>query len=215
MERGDPLRRDFFNSADPDDVFLDVGANFGSWTMPAAGLVRRVYSIEPSPGPYLALLENIGLNDFSDRVRALPVVVGESAGFVRFRVDSLDSSTATSHVASDNEEAQQPSGALWRPHRADTLVPSVSIDGLVESQAIESPTLVKIDTEGYEGPVLRGMARTAPTVRVMFVEVHPDRLVDEASVDSLRARIDSLGFRVVNEDQRGRQIHLLCERRLR
>ena len=215
LDTADPLQRDFFRAASPDDVFLDVGANFGSWTVPAVAgpsRVRRAYALEPAPGPYLALLENLRLNACEDRVWALPVVAANREGFARFRVDTLDPSTGTSHVTSESEETHRPTGALWTPEPIETLVPTFSLDALLRMGAIEAPTLVKIDTEGHEGLVLQGMARTAVGVRRMFVEIHPDRLADGSDVVSLLARIERLGFRVVKRDQRGRQIHVLCER---
>ena len=211
----DPLQKEFLHAAKPSDVFLDVGANCGSWTIPAVAPpdgIRSVYALEPSPGPYLTLLENIRLNGCEDKVWAMPIIAGDREGFARFRVDTLDPSTGTSHVTGAHEAAHQPTGALWRPEPVETQVPTFSIDGLVQMGAIEQPTLVKIDTEGYEGLVLDGMSQTAPGVRVMCVEIHPDRLTGGSSVESLLRRVELLGFNVARQAQRGRQIHILCRR---
>jgi FkbM family methyltransferase len=217
LTRSDPLQKQFLADARADDVFLDVGANFGSWTIEAttgASPVRMAFALEPAPGPYLALLENLQLNRCHARARVLPIAAGAVLDVVPFRLDTLDPSGGTSHVASDNENAHIPTGALWRRQPIDTAVPVFPIDDLVRRGAIEAPTLVKIDAEGYEGQILRGMRDTARGVRRIFVEVHPDRLVDGEALVDIVMRLEELGFALTAQAERGRQVHLLCERPL-
>ena len=198
------------------DVFLDVGANFGAYTIRAARLPespRRIYAVEPSPGPYTALLENISLNGVGDTCAPLAVVIGRGDGFVTFAVDSLDPSTGTSHVSSPHEAAHRPTGALWKPLSVTTTVPCFSIDNLVESGTIEPPTVVKIDAEGYEGDIIAGMRRSASGVRVLALEIHPDRLQGAPSPDALLREIERLGFEEVATAGTGRQQHHLFRAR--
>ncbi|MGD8329762.1 MAG: FkbM family methyltransferase [Acidobacteriota bacterium] len=212
MRRANPIMERLLREISADDVFLDVGAANGAYAIQAAcasPAPRRVYAIEPSAAPYLALLENIELNHCGDRCVPMPIAAGAEEGFVEFKIDSLDHSTETSHVLSDNEAAHRPTGALWQPCSITTRVPCFSIDHLVDSEMIERPTMVKIDTEGYEGLVLQGMRRSARGVRWLAVEVHPDRLVGASSADALVERIAGLGFETVAADGRGRQQHLL------
>lgn len=217
MRRANPVMSALVAALSADDVFLDVGANFGAYAIRAAcrdPAPRRVYAIEPSAGPYLALLENIALNRCNDRCLPLPVVVGGADGFVDFRIDSLDPSTATSHVLSPQEGAHQPTGALWEPCPVTAGVPCFAIDSLVARGTIEPPTVVKMDIEGYEGEALKGMQHTAAGIRLLAVEIHPDRLVGSRSATALVEQISALGFAETAGASRGRQSHHLFERRL-
>ena len=212
MRRANPIMERLLDEIGAADVFLDIGAATGAYSVRAAcssPAPRQVYAIEPSAAPYLALLENIGLNACGDRCLPIPVAIGADACFVDFKIDSLDRSTETSHVMGDNEAAHAPTGALWKPFSISTRVPCFSVDQLVEAGAIQRPTVVKIDTEGYEGLVLQGMRRVAPEVRWLAVEVHPDRLVGSPSEEALLQEIADLGFEQVAADGRGRQRHLL------
>ena len=216
MERAEPIMELLLREFSTQDVFLDVGANFGAYTIRAARLPaspRRIYAVEPSPGPYTALLENISLNGVGDTCAPLAVVIGRGDGFVTFAVDSLDPSTGTSHVSSPHEAAHRPTGALWKPLSVTTTVPCFSIDNLVESGTIEPPTVVKIDAEGYEGDIIAGMRRSASGVRVLALEIHPDRLQGAPSPDALLREIERLGFEEVATAGTGRQQHHLFRAR--
>lgn len=214
MRRANPIMDRLLAEISADDVFLDVGANLGAYSIRAAcrqPAPRQVYALEPSTGPYLALLENIDLNACGDRCLPLPVAVGAQDGFVEFKVDSLDPSTGTSHVASDREASHEPTGALWKPSLITTRVPCFTIDRLVESGTIEQPTVVKIDVEGFEGEVMKGMRGAAPGIRLLSVEIHPDRLVGAASPEALIEEITDLGFEEIASGGRGRQKHYLFQ----
>jgi len=67
----------------PGDVFVDVGANVGLWTIHAAsatGRAGRVIAVEPNPVAYGRLLKNIRLNDFDQLVRLVAASVGRDRG---------------------------------------------------------------------------------------------------------------------------------------
>jgi FkbM family methyltransferase len=216
MRHANPIMDRLLAEICADDVFLDVGANFGAYAIRAARhdpAPRRVYAIEPSAGPYLALLENIALNGCHDLCQPLPVVVGAADGFVEFKIDSLDPSTATSHVLSNREASHRPTGALWDPCPITTRVPCCGIDGLVAGGVIEAPTIAKIDVEGYEGEAFKGMRESAASIRWLAVEIHPDRLVGTPSVDALLQEISEMGFEADASDSRGRQEHYLFRSR--
>ena len=51
----------------PGDLFLDVGANVGSYTIWAGELGADVIALEPAPDTYALLLENIDLNGYRPR----------------------------------------------------------------------------------------------------------------------------------------------------
>lgn len=215
LARADPLKSRFLADVGPDDVLLDVGANFGAWTIPAAlrpGGIRQVYAVEPSPAPFVALLENLQLNECADRVVALPLALGSAAGLVPFQIDSPDPTAENSHVAGDREAAHAVTGALWKPAPVRVTVPVFRADDLCERKVIERPTLMKVDVEGFEAEVLAGAGELLHSVRRLFVEIHPDRLVGADSETEILEVLAAAGLEVVERDQRGRQLHVLCER---
>ncbi len=126
----------------PGDLFVDVGANVGSYTVLAAAAGARVVALEPLPATYAHLTANVRLNGFERRVQAVNAGAGRADAPLRFSAD-LD---AMNHVL--------PPGAA--PDAA-VDVPSYRLDGLLGG---DRPLIVKVDVEGWEAEVVAGAEET-------------------------------------------------------
>ncbi|HEY8154701.1 MAG TPA: FkbM family methyltransferase [Myxococcota bacterium] len=124
------------------DLFADVGANVGAYTVLAAGACgARARSFEPVSSAFEDLRDNIALNRLGERVVARKVVVGASTGSAQMSCDQ----DTVNHVVTERLD-----GAA-----AVETVPQVRLDDEFE----EAPAVVKIDVEGFESQVLAGMPR--------------------------------------------------------
>lgn len=84
----------------PEDTFLDVGANVGAYTILAAGEIgARSVSVEPIPSTFNNLVNNIRLNNFQEKVRALNIGLGNDKGVIKF----TRSHDTVNHVATAHE----------------------------------------------------------------------------------------------------------------
>jgi FkbM family methyltransferase len=121
-----------------DDLFVDVGANAGSYTILACAAVgSRGIAFEPVPGTYARLVENLRLNHLDERVRSINKGVGAMQGSISFTSDG----DTTNHVLVPGE-----------PRNSVVTVEVTSLDAALGEG---SPALIKIDVEGYETPVWR------------------------------------------------------------
>ncbi len=126
-----------------EDLFVDVGANVGSYTVLAcAAAGARGYAFEPVPGAYRRLVENVRLNQLGSRVRCLQKGVGARQGSLEFTSDS----DTTNHALAAGETSE-----------SSISVEVTSLDAALKG---ESPALAKIDVEGYEARVLAGASET-------------------------------------------------------
>ena len=130
----------------PGDVFIDVGANVGLYTLAAAGAMRgvgRIVAFEPC-GPTKRLLEaSVGLNGFSGIVDIHHAAVSNRTG----RQQLLTGAASDHH------------GRLSLPvpvdmHRASVDVDCVTLDEILASNPVVN--LIKIDAPGAELDVLDG-----------------------------------------------------------
>lgn len=140
-----------------EDLFVDVGANVGSYTVLASGAVgARCISFEPAPRAYRALLDNLRLNDLSARVEARNECLASTPGEVEFTAD-FDTGN---HVVAE-------------PHcgGGTVRVPVTTLDIAVGDH---DPTMLKIDVEGYETNVIAGANRTLglPSLRAVLMELN-------------------------------------------
>jgi FkbM family methyltransferase len=123
----------------PEDLFVDVGANVGSYTILACSAVgARGYAFEPIPSTHSRLVENLRLNCLEQKVRHPNVGIGETSGELLFTADG----DTVNHALAEGETC------------ADTV--SVEVTTLDTVLKDESPSLIKIDVEGFEKPVLLG-----------------------------------------------------------
>jgi FkbM family methyltransferase len=124
---------------DAEDVFIDVGANVGSYTILACGVKgAKGYCFEPIPQTFDRLVSNIRINNLSERVEAMNIGCSDAEKELVFTVGE----NAMNHVVSSDEKA---SGVV----RVKTF-PLDAILGQV------NPTVIKIDVEGFETEVLTG-----------------------------------------------------------
>jgi FkbM family methyltransferase len=153
------------------DTFIDVGANIGYISAVAMGLVGgagSVYSFEPVPSYFDRLVRLADANP-TFPITPEPVALGESSG------------TAFIEVSNDNIGWNSAIRG-WMPAEvvAETVeVPIRRLDEYLQEAAISTPALIKVDTEGFDFLVLRGMSgfleRTSHRPPIIS-EVAPDGL---------------------------------------
>jgi FkbM family methyltransferase len=139
----------------PNPVFWDIGANNGQHALFAASLGAQVEAFEPFEPVRSKLLHSLTLNPAFD-IRVHPFGLGNVAGDFVFTVpDNENMATGHFAVAAPNESPPQ-------------NAPSLPIRRGDDVEA-RSPALIKIDVEGFEGDVLRGLACTIAKARPIIV----------------------------------------------
>jgi len=124
------------------DLFIDIGANVGSYTILACSAIgANGYCFEPVPPTYSRLLTNIRLNNIEGKVKALNLALGNTRGEISFSSDQ----DCMNHVIANDEQTE------------NKIVVNVST---LDEELKEDPFLIKIDVEGYEMPTLEGAENT-------------------------------------------------------
>jgi FkbM family methyltransferase len=140
----------------PGDVFIDVGANVGTVASVAARLVGphgKVVAIEPHPRTVENLQQTVSVNAFGNVV-CLEVACGALSGLA----------SLTDEKRKDDNNRFDEVG-VGVPVRVTTLAE------IVRTLALEKVSLLKIDVEGFEGAVLRGLGREFHRVEAIYIEV--------------------------------------------
>lgn len=140
-----------------EDLFVDIGANVGSYTILACSAVgARGVAFEPVPNTYKRLVENMRLNHLDEKVKCINKGVGTQQGAIAFTSDS----DTTNHALASGE-------------RCDNKV-TIEVTSLDTALHGEQPSLIKIDVEGYETPVLEGAQETLKnqTLHAVIMELN-------------------------------------------
>jgi FkbM family methyltransferase len=182
------VRMDYFRhgiAVHEGDTVVDVGANFGAFSITASrrvGESGRVFSYEPDPLVFERLQQNIRLNRCRN-VTAFNEAVGADDGKVDLFIDRK-SAFSTTYAEVDGR----------RYGGADRTAVAMRSIASVIGLAGPSVALLKIDCEGAEYDILERLTpEAAARVGQVAVELHH---VPGRSVDSVPPRLAALGFDV-------------------
>lgn len=148
----EPLMITWIKSLQSNDVVLDVGANVGMYTVPIAKKVKTVYACELDPLNVAILKENIFLNSVIDKVVILPFACGEPAEIVDVRFRDLAYGDALQLI-----EGGDPQNTRFGQQTHTAKVVQLSLDDIFLKLDLLRPNKIKIDVDGNELTVLRGM----------------------------------------------------------
>jgi FkbM family methyltransferase len=146
-----------------DDVFWDVGANVGYFTLVAATALNhrgQIVAFEPGRNAFARLTENLALNPYRN-IQTFAVAVSDREG------------EAVLHLAGDIADS---SASLYPAPRAQSgqeVCRTVALDHVLDSQGLRPPDLIKLDAEGAELAVLhgaRGLLADSPPLWLMEME---------------------------------------------
>ena len=161
----EPLMISWIKAMNPNDVVLDVGANVGMYTVPIAQRTKMVYACELDPLNVAILKENIVLNEVQDRVALLPIACGDSMTLVDVKFRDLAYGDALQSITG-GDVLDSHLGEL--PHTMKSL--QMSLDELFNGINLIRPNKIKIDVDGNEETVLRGLKGLLATSNEIYFE---------------------------------------------
>lgn len=169
----------------PGDIFIDIGANVGYYSLLMSKLVGAeglVYSYEAFESTYQRLLENLKLNDATNVV-ASQVAVASSSGKLDIEIIAEDNIGAA-RVSRNSTESRT------------TTVSSNTIDQMLQGEDLSTLRFLKMDIEGFEVEALIGAIETLRRFKpTCLIEIHRDQLATfGASPEELFGFMGELGY---------------------
>lgn len=135
--------------------FVDVGAGIGQLTVVAGALGLETLAVEPEPTNYLMLTEAIRANGFAE-VKALHAAASDETAVLNLLGES-----AWARLSPLAHETETPTSRF--------TVLALPLDTLLPLCGFGRPDLIKIDVEGHELRVIRGLQRTIRAARPLLV----------------------------------------------
>jgi FkbM family methyltransferase len=182
-----------------DSLFVDIGANVGIYTVLAAGVVgAHVVSIEPVPKTFSKLRINLRLNNIENKVSPHNIGLGCQEAILRFTSEQ----GSANHVIEDTS---------WPG--PSVQVPVSTLDEVLQGS---SPTLIKIDVEGWEPEVLAGAVSTlrSPSLLGLIIEMNSDDAAFSAKELAIHDCMLANGFKPHAYDPLTRSVTLLPSKNL-
>ncbi len=162
----------------PGDLFVDVGANIGAYTVLASGVAgAKSISFEPSPSSFQSLKRSVFLNNLSGKVDLHQAALARVEGPIRV----TQGLGTENHVSTGNGPST-------------VEVPATTLDKVLGER---KPILIKIDVEGFESEVLGGAEQTLMSTSLQGLIIERSGAGNQYGFDesALHAGLRAKGFR--------------------
>lgn len=150
----------------PGNVFLDIGANIGYFSLLAANNepTSKIISFEPVKYLFQKLEENISINNFKN-ITAVNVAAGDINEEKELFISASDNLGMSSF--------QQPENYSGKKEK----VKVITIDSWFKTARLSKVDLVKLDVEGSELAALKGMQEVLQNFKPLVIaEINPETL---------------------------------------
>lgn len=195
---------DLLQELEKDDVFYDVGANTGLYSLFAAKICSEVIAFEPYPPNTKVFRIDISRNDLSN-IELYQLALSNSNGNITFSQPSEEdigygSSSIVNEETENSVEVQTKTG-----------------DSLISEKDISLPTVIKIDVEGSEPLVINGLEETLsePDCKLVYCEIHLNDVDQrpsigdfDTSLEDMKSQLRGYGFSIEEFENRGSEVFL-------
>ena len=175
----------------PDDLFVDVGANIGLYSLLMASQGCDVISVEPAPEARRMLEANLGLNGVTTEI--VTCALGRAPG----------RSALTAELGSMNYLVNDAGGAAVATETV-TEVEVMTLDDLLGERTAAG---VKVDVEGFELDVVLGASRALAEQRIGVLQLEWNHMARERfgrDRDDVARALDAAGYVLARPDDQGR-----------
>jgi len=163
-----PIQKCLIRELKPGDVFYDIGANAGFFSLlgsKCVGQKGHVFAFEPFPENIETLRSNLDLNEI-ENCTVVEAAVSDSVGTVRF---SRGPHSSMAHIAQEGTDGQK-----------SMLVKALTLEEFAKTE--RPPNFIKMDVEGAEILALRGasaLLKSATPPRFL-IELHGGTVAAQA-----------------------------------
>jgi FkbM family methyltransferase len=188
------VRKSMVAAAQPDSTVWDIGANFGLHAT-GLGMMRpdlQIIAFEPNPREHTRLLQHRAWN--APHIATSTVALSDRAGLLPLHLGPEGNSGMT--TLSPWSEAT---------YGGTVMVAVARGDDLIAAEACPPPNVIKIDVEGHEAAVLRGLGQTLRQTKchTVIFEDGPEAATEAKEL------LEAAGFKVTRLDRNEQSDHAL------
>jgi len=181
------------------DVFFDIGANVGAYSLIAYAITSGeciVYAFEPSFSTYNALCKNILINKAAGKIIPLNIGLSDQTEIQRFTFYNIEAGSALHCLGSPTSKyLSKVDSLVFQPILTFTL------DQLIQEFKLKQPNHIKIDVDGNELLILKGMIATLQEESLKTIIIEVDK--DESSAEKIVNLLTQYGYSIECEYPHG------------
>lgn len=188
------ILRKVLKEINKEDIFLDVGANIGIYSCLIGDKIEggNIIAVEPEPGNFERLNENLKLNNIE--AETLKLALGDENKTVELEIDGRDTGGGKHRISTDKGKKES---IEVKQRKLETIL-----------RENPEPDIMKIDVEGAELKVIRGMSMECD-IRTIFCEIHTKKIEDfGASRRDVEEELRARSYKLEEMDKTGDQVFI-------
>lgn len=178
----------FHNILKRGDTFVDVGANFGYFSILAGMLIGpkgKLYSFEPIPRVFDLLKKSLKANGYlQGKSKVFQMAVSDKIEEIDLFYKDGDYSGGSFYI---------PESRIKVEKFSSTKVKTITLDDQLSDIAVD---FIKIDAEGSESKIINGMSQViqnSPNLKILL-EYNAASISKHQNVDQFKTKLNSFGF---------------------
>jgi len=173
------------------EIVIDIGANIGYYALLEAKVASKgkVYATEPVPYNNEILRRNVRCNNYSN-ISVFTYAIGNRNGQGKMNVyDKSNWCSFTDNLENLNSEIIK-----------EIEVPLMTMDSFIKENVKQYPTLIRMDVEGYEHQIIKGMSNLLGKNKPLkiLMELHPPwlGLMSKEEAEEMINTLKKNGFKI-------------------
>lgn len=165
----EPMTIKWIDSFNKDDIFFDIGANVGNYSIYASKKGIKSFACEPEILNLSLLYENIFLNNIEELCTPVSLAIHDKIMVEKFYLKDISKGDALHSIGEKSYLLQNPENST---KTINTL--TITLDKLIEQYNLPYPTKLKIDVDNNELNVINGAQKTLEYVQEICIELDLD-----------------------------------------
>jgi len=187
-------------------IVFDIGAHHGETIkLFCKNLsIKKIYSFEASPQNYQILEKNFSSSQ-TDKVEIYNYGIGDkiSKDFIN---QTIESSSSTINKLNKDSKYFEKKLRILNVEKGSFYqklpITILTLDHFIEKNHIENIDLIKIDTEGYELNVLKGLSKNSKKVKLIYFEHHyDDMIIKDYKFSDIHKFLKNKGFIMIKKSK--------------
>ena len=185
---------------------VDVGAHFGETIkkLKKNFNIKKIYSFEASPINFNILEKNFPDNLLDVEIYNIALGAHSSESYIN---QTIESSSSTINSINKNSKYLDRKLKVLKIKNDDLVINKIpikiiSLDEFIETKKIQNIDILKIDTEGYEFNVLKGLKKNYHMIKMIYFEHHyDDMILKNYNFSDIYKVLNDYGFLMVRKNK--------------
>ncbi len=181
-------------------TIIDVGAHFGETitTFKKNFNIKKIYSFEASPINFQVLKKKFSENLTNTEIYNFGIGANTSEEFIN---QTAESSSSTINSINKNSKYFKRKLKILKINDQNLFIKKIPIkiitlDNFIDKKKIDTIDILKIDTEGYELNVLKGLKKNHYKIKIIYFEHHYDDMIEKNyKFSDVKKILDEYGFK--------------------